>query len=51
MDGKEVVLISINLISSQGKENLVGAALTGDDPNKTVVNSILKAVNRRILFK
>ena len=51
MDGKEIMLISINLISSQGKENLVGAALTADDPNKTVVNSILKAVNRRILFK
>ena len=51
MDGKEVILISINLISSQGKENLVGAALVGDKQNKTIVNAILKAVNRRILFK
>jgi hypothetical protein len=51
MEGKEVILISINLISSDGKENLVGAALVGDDQNKTIVNAILKAVNRRILIK
>jgi hypothetical protein len=51
MDGKEIILISINLISSQGKENLVGAALAGGNQNKTIVNAILKAVNRRILFK
>lgn len=51
MDGKEVILISINLISSDGKENLVGAALVGDEQNKTIVNAILKAVNRRILIK
>ncbi len=51
MDSKEVVLISINLINAQGKENLVGAALHKDDPNKTVVNAILKAVNRRILVR
>lgn len=51
LDSKEVILISINLINSQGKENLVGAALVGDDPNKTVVYALLKAVNRRILVK
>jgi hypothetical protein len=51
MDGKEVILISINLICSDGKENLVGAALVGDDQNKAIVNAILKAVNRRILVK
>jgi len=51
IDNKEIILISINLISSQGKENLVGAALTGDDPNKAVGIAILKAVNRRILFR
>ncbi|MBN2395842.1 MAG: hypothetical protein JXC36_05180 [Candidatus Atribacteria bacterium] len=51
LDSKEVVLISVNLINSQGKENLVGAALVGDDPNETVVCAILKAVNRRILVK
>jgi hypothetical protein len=51
MDSKEIVLISINLINAQGKENLVGSALTGNDPNKTVVHAILKAVNRRILVK
>jgi len=51
IDNKEIILISVNLISSQGKENLVGAALVGDDPNKTVGIAILKAINRRILFK
>ena len=51
MDNKEILLISINLISSQRKENLVGAALTGDNPNKTVVKAILKAINRRILVQ
>lgn len=51
MEGKEVILISINLISSDGKENLVGAALVAEDQNKTIVNAILKAVNRRILIK
>jgi hypothetical protein len=51
MEGKEVILISINLLSSEGKENLVGAALVAEDQNKTIVNAILKAVNRRILIK
>jgi len=51
MDSKEIILISINLINAQGKENLVGAALTTEESNKTVVNAILKAVNRRILVK
>ena len=51
MDGKEVVLISINLINAQGKENLVGAALAENNPNMAVVCAILKAVNRRILVQ
>ena len=51
MDGQDVMVISINLISSQGKEKLVGAALTRDDPNKTVANAVLKAINRRIMVK
>lgn len=51
VDSKEVVLISINLINAQGKENLVGAALSEDNPNKAVVYAILKAVNRRILVQ
>ncbi len=51
MDNKEIILISINLINAQGKENLVGAALAAEEPNKTVVNAILKAVNRRILVR
>lgn len=51
MQGKEVMLTSVDLIDSQGKENLVGAVLVKDNTNKAVVNSILKAVNRRIFFK
>jgi hypothetical protein len=51
MDEREVILIAINLINEQGKENLIGAALLGDDPHKSLVKAILKAVNRRILVK
>ena len=51
MNDKEIVLVSINLINAKGKENLIGAALTREDSTKTVVNAILKAVNRRILVK
>ena len=51
MEGKEVLLTSVNLIDSQGKENLIGSALVGEDINKTVVNAVLKSVNRRISFK
>jgi len=51
LDDKEVVLISINLINAQGKENLVGAALIEDDPHRSLVKAILQAVNRRILVK
>ena len=51
MDNKEVILISINLINSKGKENLIGSALMSEDPHKTVINAILKAINRRILVQ
>ncbi len=51
MDEREVVLVAINLINEQGKENLIGAALIGDDPYRSLVKAILKAVNRRILVK
>lgn len=51
MEDKEVLLTSVNLIDSQGKENFIGAALIREDINKTVVNAVLKAVNRRISFK
>ncbi len=51
LEEREVVLISINLINEQGKENLVGAALIEDDHYKSLVKAILKAVNRRILVK
>lgn len=51
MDEREVVLVAINLINEQGKENLIGAALIGDDPHRSLVKAILKAVNRRILVE
>ncbi len=51
LDDREVVLISINLINAQGKENLVGAALVRDDSHRSLVKAILHAVNRRILIK
>lgn len=51
LDDREVVLISINLINAQGKENLIGAALIEDDPHRSLVKAILQAVNRRILVK
>lgn len=51
MDEREVVLVAINLINEQGKENLIGAALIGDDPHRSLVKAILKAINRRILVE
>jgi len=51
LDGKEVVVVSIYLIEARGKENLIGATLMGDDFNKAIVKSILKATNRRISIK
>ncbi len=51
LDSKEVIVISINLIDSKRKENLVGSAVIKEDFNKTIVKAILKAVNRRILTK
>jgi len=51
MNEREVVLVAINLINEQGKENLIGAALIGDDPHRSLVKAILKAINRRILVE
>jgi hypothetical protein len=51
LEDREVVLISINLINEQGKENLLGTALIEDDQYRSLVKAILKAVNRRILVK
>ncbi|MDD2352773.1 MAG: hypothetical protein PHE81_02620 [Atribacterota bacterium] len=51
MHEKGIVLISVNLIDSQGKENLIGSALIKENINNAIVNAILKAVNRRISFK
>jgi len=51
LDSKEIVVVSINLVDSKGKENLVGSAVIGDDFNKAIVKAILKATNRRILIK
>ncbi|HBY57327.1 MAG TPA: hypothetical protein DEG96_05640 [Candidatus Atribacteria bacterium] len=51
LDSKEIVVVSINLVDSKGKENLVGSAVIGDDFNRAIVKAILKATNRRILIK
>ena len=45
------VVVSINLIDSKRKENLVGSTEIKDDFNKAIVKAILKATNRRILTK
>jgi len=51
LDSKEIVVVSINLVDSKGKDNLVGSAVISDDFNRAVVKAILKATNRRILIK
>jgi len=49
LDSKEIIVVSINLIDSKRKENLVGSTVIKDDLNKAVVKAILKATNRRVL--
>ncbi len=51
LDSKEIIVVSINLIDSKRKENLVGSTVMKDDFNKAVVKAILKATNRRVLIK
>jgi len=51
LDSKEIIVVSINLIDSKRKENLVGSTEIKDDFNKAIVKAILKATNRRILTK
>ncbi|HDK27066.1 MAG TPA: hypothetical protein ENG48_08280 [Candidatus Atribacteria bacterium] len=51
LDSKEIVVVSINLVDSKGKDNLVGSTVISDDFNRAVVKAILKATNRRILIK
>lgn len=51
IDIHEVFLVSICVISSKGKENLVGSAMVRDDPNKAIVCALLKAINRKIFFQ
>ena len=51
LDRKEIIIVSINLIDSKGKESLVGSTEIKDDSNRAVVKAILKAINRRISKK
>jgi len=51
LDSKEIIVVSINLIDSKRKENLVGSTVMKDDLNKAVVKAILKSTNRRIFTK
>ena len=44
------MVVSLNLIDSKRKENLVGSTVIKDDLNKAVVKAILKAINRRALI-
>lgn len=48
---KKLVIVSIDLIDSKRKENLVGSAMVDGDFGYAVVRAILKAVNRKILTK
>jgi len=51
LDNKDIEMVSINLINSKRKENLVGSSVIEGDFNKAVVKAILKATNRRIFVK
>ncbi len=52
LGNKELAVVSIILINSQGKENLVGSAVvSNNDFNKAVIKAILQATNRRISLK
>jgi hypothetical protein len=51
LNSKEIIVVSLNLIDSKRKENLVGSTAVKDDFNKAIVKAILKATNRRILTK
>jgi hypothetical protein len=51
LDSKEIIVVSINLIDSKRKENLVGSTVMKNDLNKAVVKAILKSTNRRIFTK
>jgi len=51
LESKEIIVVSINLIDSKRKENLVGSTVMKDDFNKAVVKAILKSTNRRIFTK
>lgn len=48
---KKLAVVSIDLINSKRKENLVGSTMVDGDFNHAVVKAILKATNRRILTK
>lgn len=51
LDSKEIMVVSINLIDSKRKENLIGSTVIKDDFNKAIVKAILQATNRRIFTK
>jgi hypothetical protein len=48
---KKLIVVSLDLIDSNKKENLVGSAVENNDVNHAVVRAMLKAANRRILMK
>jgi len=50
-NNKKLAVVSIDLINSERKENLVGSTMVDGDFNYAVVKAIFKATNRRILTK
>jgi len=48
---KKLAIVSIDLINSKRKENLVGSTMVNGDFHHAVVKAILKATNRRILTR
>lgn len=45
--GRQIVVVVANMLSPQGEDVLVGSALVRNDLNRSVVNAVLDALNRR----
>ena len=48
LSGKNVVVVSVNLLTQRGEDLLTGSAVVKQDLCKAVVNATLAAVNRRL---
>lgn len=45
--GRQIVVVVVNMLSQQGEDVLIGSALVRNDLNRSVVNAVLDALNRR----